>query len=96
MWDSVSPAKNGRKKTHRPCSAESAESSDLNQAVLARLTSFPPPQQEAVRLKFLQQFSYREIAEVLGSPSEDTARVAVRRALERLRKRLPGIKATDV
>ena len=40
--------------------------------------------------------SYREIAEVLGSPSEDTARVAVRRALERLRKRLPGVQATDL
>src|SRR5690242_8121149 len=42
--------------------AEAAEAGDLKRAVLDRLSKFPPSQQEAVRLKFLQQFSYREIA----------------------------------
>lgn len=65
--------------------SEELESSDLSQAVLHRLSSFPPPQQEAVRLKFLQQFSYRQIAEVMGL-SESHVGVLIHTALKKLRQ----------
>ena len=47
--------------------------------------SFPPSQQEAVRLKFLQQFSYREIAEVMGL-SESHVGVLIHTAMKKLRQ----------
>jgi RNA polymerase sigma-70 factor (ECF subfamily) len=65
--------------------SEAVESSDLQRAVLDRLSRFPPPQQEAVRLKFLQQFSYREIAEVMGL-SESHVGVLIHQALKKLRQ----------
>jgi RNA polymerase sigma factor (sigma-70 family) len=65
--------------------AEAAEASDLSRAVLDRLAQFPPSQQEAVRLKFLQQFSYREIAEVMGL-SESHVGVLIHLAIKKLRQ----------
>lgn len=69
------------------------ESLESYESALAALSE---KDRDRIIMRLEMGLSYREIAEVLGSPSEDTARVAVRRALERLRKRLPGIKATDV
>jgi RNA polymerase sigma-70 factor (ECF subfamily) len=71
--------------TPRTGPAEVAETTDLSRAVLARLAGFPPTQQEAVRLKFLQQFSYREIAEVMGL-SESHVGVLIHTALKKLRQ----------
>lgn len=71
--------------TPRTGPAEAAETTDLSRAVLARLAGFPPSQQEAVRLKFLQQFSYREIAEVMGL-SESHVGVLIHTALKKLRQ----------
>jgi RNA polymerase sigma-70 factor (ECF subfamily) len=65
--------------------AETVETSDLSRAVLQRLSSFPSSQQEAVRLKFLQQFSYREIAQVMGL-SESHVGVLIHTALKKLRQ----------
>jgi RNA polymerase sigma-70 factor (ECF subfamily) len=65
--------------------AEAAETSDLKRAVLDRLSKFPPTQQEAVRLKFLQQFSYREIAEVMGL-TESHVGVLIHLAMKKLRQ----------
>ena len=65
--------------------AETVEAGDLSRAVLDRLSKFPPSQQEAVRLKFLQQFSYREIAEVMGL-SESHVGVLVHTAIKKLRQ----------
>jgi RNA polymerase sigma factor (sigma-70 family) len=65
--------------------AETAEATDLSRAVLQRLASFPASQQEAVRLKFLQQFSYREIAQVMGL-SESHVGVLIHTALKKLRQ----------
>jgi len=65
--------------------AEAAEASDLSRAVLDRLAQFPPSQQEAVRLKFLQQFSYREIAEVMGL-TESHVGVLIHLAMKKLRQ----------
>lgn len=65
--------------------AETVEASDLSRAVLDRLAGFPPTQQEAVRLKFLQQFSYREIAEVMNL-SESHVGVLIHTAIKKLRQ----------
>lgn len=65
--------------------AEAAEATDLKRAVLERLAKFPPSQQEAVRLKFLQQFSYREIAEVMGL-TESHVGVLIHMAMKKLRQ----------
>jgi RNA polymerase sigma-70 factor (ECF subfamily) len=65
--------------------AELVEANDLNRAVLDRLNGFPPNQQEAVRLKFLQQFSYREIAEVMNV-SESHVGVLIHTAIKKLRQ----------
>ena len=61
------------------------EHKDTTQTVLARLARLPANQQEAVRLKFLQQFSYREIAEVMGL-SESHVGVLLHLAMKSLRQ----------
>jgi RNA polymerase sigma-70 factor (ECF subfamily) len=61
------------------------ETNDLSRAVLQRLAGFPAPQQEAVRLKFLQRFSYREIAEIMGL-SESHVGVLIHTAIKKLRQ----------
>lgn len=78
--------------THDPPSqqhgpAEQAETHDAAQTILARLTLLPANQQEAVRLKFLQQFSYREIADVMGL-SESHVGVLLHQAIKTLRAAL--------
>ncbi len=76
--------------------SEAAETNDLSRAVLARLAGFPPNQQEAVRLKFLQQFSYREIAEVMNL-SESHVGVLIHAAMTKLRQAFAEpIQATGV
>jgi RNA polymerase sigma factor (sigma-70 family) len=64
---------------------DTLEYKDAAEAVLARLARLPANQQEAVRLKFLQQFSYREIAEVMGL-SESYVGVLLHTALTTLRR----------
>lgn len=69
--------------------ADALERKDTAAAVLARLSGLPANQQEAVRLKFLQQFSYREIAEVMGL-SESHVGVLLHTALTTLRRSFAG------
>lgn len=64
--------------------AEAAETKDSTRALLARLPDLPPQQHEAVRLKFQNQFSYREIADVMGL-SESHVGVLLHQALKTLR-----------
>ena len=71
--------------TARNGPSEVVEADDLSRAVLDRLAGFPPNQQEAVRLKFLQQFSYREIAEVMDL-SESNVGVLIHTAIKKLRQ----------
>lgn len=65
--------------------AEVLEVRDATRAVFARLASLPASQQEAVRLRFLQQFSYRDIAGVMGL-SESHVGVLLHLALKTLRE----------
>ena len=69
----------------RPGPDEALERRDTAEAVLARLARLPANQQEAVRLKFLQQFTYREIGEVMGL-SESHVGVLLHLALKSLRQ----------
>ena len=64
---------------------ELAETKDSSQALLAKLSSLPAQQNEVVRLKFQNQFSYREIAEVMGL-SESHVGVLLHQAIKTLRK----------
>ena len=65
--------------------AESCETQDAAAAVLARLAELPAGQQEAVRLRFLQSFSYREIAGVMGL-TESHVGVLLHTAIKTLRQ----------
>jgi RNA polymerase sigma-70 factor (ECF subfamily) len=64
---------------------DALETKDAAAAVLARLAGLPANQQEAVRLKFQQHFSYREIGEVMGL-SESHVGVLIHLALKSLRR----------
>ena len=69
------------------------ESIEAYQAALATLSQ---TDRDGIIMRLEMGLSFREIAEVLGRPSEEAARVGVRRALERLRKQLPGLKSTEL
>jgi RNA polymerase sigma-70 factor (ECF subfamily) len=67
--------------------AELLEVQDSARAVLAKVALLAPREQEVVRLKFLQQFTYREIAEVMGL-TESHVGVLLHTALKSLRQSL--------
>lgn len=50
----------------------------------AALQSLPPRMQEAVILSLELQFSHKQVAEAIGCPSANAARMVVSRALSRL------------
>ncbi|MGL6074164.1 MAG: RNA polymerase sigma factor [Fimbriiglobus sp.] len=75
----------GEPPTRHPDPSEALAHSDLTQTVLTRVGTLPENQREAVRLKFLQQFSYREIAEIMGI-SESHVGVLLHTALKKLRE----------
>jgi len=70
--------------------SQTAELHETTRLVLAHLADLPPNENEAVRLRFHQQFSYREIAEVMGL-SESHVGVLLHTALKTLRKSLPQL-----
>lgn len=70
-----------------PGPAEAAELRDSSQDVLSRLKTLPAQQHEALRLKFQNQFSYREIADVMGL-SESHVGVILHHALKSLRTQM--------
>ncbi len=71
----------------RPGPAELTEARDSAAVILTRVAELPPQQQEAVRLRFLQSFSYREIAGVMGL-TESHVGVLLHTALKTLRQTL--------
>jgi len=64
---------------------DALETKDTAAAILARLATLPAREQEAVRLKFQNHFSYREIGEVMGL-SESHVGVLIHMALKSLRR----------
>jgi len=54
------------------------------------LAMLPAPQQEAVILRLEFGFTYQEIAEAIGSPSANAARMTVSRAVLRLAEVMDG------
>jgi RNA polymerase sigma-70 factor (sigma-E family) len=81
----------GRRETviEPPDRAAASASDGLGDAVVADrlLRSLPVSQRAAVVLRYLDDLSFAEIADILGCP-ESTARSHVRRALRRLRDQL--------
>ena len=69
------------------------EIADSARAVLDRLAGLPANQQEAVRLRFLQGFSYREIAEVMGLTVTHVG-VLLHTALKSLRQSFPELEGS--
>ena len=67
-----------------------AEQRDSAEIVMTRLSELPAEQGEAVRLKFQNQFTYREIAQIMGL-SESHVGVLLHTALKTLRRTLPQL-----
>jgi len=63
---------------------------DLVEAYDTALSSLPELQQEAVILRLEFGMSFQEVAEAIGSPSANAARMVVSRALAQLSKTLAG------
>ena len=70
------------------------ELDDSARAVLDRLAALPANQQDAVRLRFLQGFSYREIAGVMGLTVSHVG-VLLHTALKSLRESFPELEASQ-
>lgn len=63
---------------------EEIVSREVMEAYEAALARLPAPMREAVILRLEFGFSHREIADAIGSPSANAARMLVSRALEKL------------
>jgi RNA polymerase sigma-70 factor (ECF subfamily) len=70
--------------------AEAADVQDMTGHIFRQLATLPQRQQEIVRLKFQQQLSYREIAEVVGI-SVGNVGFILHTAMQTLRTRLEEI-----
>jgi len=75
---------------HAPSLVEQAIGSEAVEAYQAALAKLPEGQQEAVILRIEFGFTYQEIAEAVGSPSANAARMTVSRALLRLAEVMDG------
>lgn len=73
--------------TASPSPAEAAATRDEAASVLACMEQLPPDQREVVRLKFLNDLSYKEIASVTGH-SVSNVGFLLHTALKRLRSQL--------
>lgn len=76
----------------RPAGEQSPLEQAIGREVLARyeqaLASLRPVEQEAVIARIELGLSYAELADILGKPSQDAARMTVNRALVRLAERM--------
>ena len=68
---------------------------EVREQVEQALAALPDAEREAVRLRYLQDLDYRDMAHVLGV-SENACRIRVHRALETLKKRFGAGVATMV
>jgi RNA polymerase sigma-70 factor (ECF subfamily) len=68
-----------------PPPGQAAESAETKAALLRLVSGLPPKQQEAVRLKFQNGFSYKEIARITDS-SVSAVGFLIHTALARLRR----------
>ena len=71
--------------------AVAMEEAESASAVLALVNALPPLQREMIRLKFQQDLSYREIAEVTGRTVTNVG-VTIHKAIQNRQKRLDIIK----
>jgi RNA polymerase sigma-70 factor (ECF subfamily) len=71
-----------------PSVVERAIGGDKLQRFEKALATLPEEQQQAVILRIEFGYSHSQIAQALGKPSQDAARVMVSRALAELAKRI--------
>jgi len=81
--------------TLRLVPAPEAEQREQQQGVMALVDDLPPRQQEAVRLKFQNDMSYREISEVMGTTVNNVG-VLLHTALKSLRERMDRTDSNDL
>jgi RNA polymerase sigma-70 factor (ECF subfamily) len=75
---------------HKPGPSTRLEARELEERVEAALLELPQHHREAIILRHLCGFEYAEIAEAMGFAKEVNARMAVSRALRRLKSKLEG------
>jgi len=73
---------------------ERAERRDLAERALAAARTLPALQRDVLLLRTTEGYSYREIAEILGT-SEGSARVSYHHALQKLRELLATIESAS-
>jgi RNA polymerase sigma-70 factor (ECF subfamily) len=66
---------------------DASEKSELHKALAEAMESLPPKQKLAFNLRFHQQLSFNEIAEIMGK-NVSTVKTNYQKAVEKLRKRL--------
>ncbi len=76
-----------------PRPGHAVETEEARAALLRLISALPPKQQEAVRLKFQNGFSYKEIARITGS-SVSAVGFLIHTALTRLRREWAAQEAT--
>ena len=83
----ISPAQEAVLPSGAAGPAEAAAARETGASVGAALAELPPDQQEAIRLKFQEGLSYREISRITGMP-EGTVGYLIHVGIQALRKRL--------
>lgn len=73
-----------------PSPLEEAIGNEAVAAYEAALATLPEEQREAIVMRIELAFTHREVAEALGCPSENAARMMVARALVRLAEAMDG------
>ena len=74
-------------KSHEPTPSATAESKDTEASLFRLLDRLSPNQREVIRLKFQNDLSYQEIAEIMGI-TESTSKSQLNRAKAKLRESL--------
>jgi len=73
--------------SRHPDPVAEASRTEMRQTLEAALAALPPGQQEAIRLKFQEGLSYREISRVTGTP-EGTVGSLIHNGMKALRMRM--------
>ena len=76
-----------RRPAKQPTPSQTAASHDDLGKLLGKLGTLDATSREVIRLRLREGKSYREIAEIVGAPSENAARMRFERAVAKLRSK---------
>ena len=85
------PGQEVRITSAEPRPGQALEQAELQAAILRLIDRLPPNQQEVVRLKFQQGFSYKEISRITGL-SEGNVGFLIHTAVARLRREFAALR----